>query len=101
MTKQPREFWLDIEEGKGFHDPNEYISTKPDVSVEHEFIHVLEAAPVLEKIARLELALQKCKKTVDACLDPCGIDNKELEAIGNKAILTMLKIELESILEPK
>lgn len=71
--KNYREFWL-YNEGKGV-DAIDYISLKPDVSIENEFTHVIEYSSYLAaqkeceradaKISRLEAALQKCKEQRD------------------------------------
>lgn len=88
MTNQPKE-WTLIERGCG--DPTYVIG--PELKVGDK-IHVIEAAPVLEKIRRLELALEKCKEQRDLYL--CK-DTNESEGIFDERI--EFNAELELILE--
>lgn len=49
MTNKPREFWIYMGE------IDDIVFTKPTyLKNQDKYIHVIEAAPVLEKIARLE-----------------------------------------------
>lgn len=61
MTNQPtREFWIYIGE------IDDIVFTQPKhLKNQDKYIHVIEAGPVLEKIARLEAALVKAKRMTD------------------------------------
>lgn len=93
MTNQPREFCIRQET---FYWEN---SDKKEFNCAHnkklnnkEASHVIEEGPVLEKIKRLEAALQKCKEQRGICT--------EIHANGLCRYQIMEK-EIESILEGK
>lgn len=67
MTEQQREFWISLSDQYCLDSiyttkPPEHTTPYDPDSLEddREVIHVIEAGPVLEKIARLEAALEKC-----------------------------------------
>lgn len=105
MTNQPpREFWIldtkEITSGNSTITLNEVtfigVNKEPDIKTEFDFIHVIEEGPVLEKIKRLELALQKCKEQRDWYAKETTINKNELARIADEDAA-----ELESILEGK
>lgn len=97
MTNKPREFWIERYNGNGLLkvlevEPNIVSDTKIILNgvtmSAYTYFHVIEAGPVLEKIARLELALQKCKEQRGICTEkhenePCRyqVMEKEIESI--------------------
>lgn len=93
-NQPPREFWIRQTEailtkevywqvnGRGVWLENEEAVKK--------FIHVIEAGPVLEKIKRLEAALQKCKEQRGICT--------EIHANG-LCLYQIMEKEIESTLE--
>lgn len=96
MTNQPREFWIDESD---IHDGDCPIAfyehpRQGPLLWQSNLVHVIEAGPVLEKIRRLEAALQKCKEQRNwfiKCLLITRIELEELKEANDK--------ELESILE--
>ena len=92
MTTKPREFWISMcTFNDGYTEIYETRTAEFEPCPPAEKIHVIEAAPLLAKIARLEAALQKCKEQRDEVHlqfwdDVCPDwvfeqDNAELDAI--------------------
>lgn len=93
MTTKAREFWIKRHPESCHPDKLTFIVSH-EYYVEDNPLHVIEATPVLEKIKRLEAALQKCKEQRDLYL--CK-DTNESEGIFDERI--EFNAELESILE--
>ena len=89
-TTKAREFWIKRHPESCHPDKLTFIVSH-EYYVEDNPLHVIEAAPVLEKIARLEAALQRCKEQRDQAhlqfwdeVCPEWVfeqDNKELDSI--------------------
>lgn len=102
MRDKPREFWIcswdnDVTyaeyfvsnvDFKNLSEDDDYMRCK-----DRNSIHVIEAGPVLEKIARLEKCLEKCKEQRDEFGSeiPGGYEGRSYE----------FDMVLESILEGK